>query len=64
MEQGVKYIYAIQQYNLFGIQSNKTLYVEVVADFEHMFLLDANKYLKIKFNQHLICLKSNHILFL
>ena len=50
VEQGVKYIYAIQQYNSYGIHSNKTLYTEIIADFDHMFLLDANKQLKIKFN--------------
>lgn len=50
IQQGYKYKYAIQQYNIFGIYSSRITTTEVSADFEDAFLYDGEKYLKIRFN--------------
>lgn len=50
IQQGYKYKYAIQQYNIFGIYSGRITTTEVSADFEDAFLYDGEKYLKIRFN--------------
>lgn len=58
-EQGKTYIYALQQYNDRGLYSNKILSNEVYVDFEHAFLFDGERQLKIKYNPKMTSFKSN-----
>ena len=73
IEQGESYRYAIQQYNIHGIYSNR-IYMSydddrldednhvqqkiIVADFEDMFLYDGERQLKVRFNPHIKSFKS------
>ena len=57
VEQGKTYKYAIQQYNDAGLYSNRLESNEIYADFEHAFLYDGNKQLKIKYNPKVSSLK-------
>lgn len=50
IEQGYKYKYALQQYNIFGIYSSRITTNEIQADFEDAFLFDGERHLKIRFN--------------
>ena len=50
IEQGMSYIYALQQYNDHNVYSVKMLAPEVEADFEDSFLYDGTRQLKLKFN--------------
>lgn len=58
VEQGVSYKYALQQYNE-NITSNRIESVEVYADFEHAFLYDGQRQLKIKYNPKVASFKNN-----
>ena len=58
VEQGKKYKYAIQQYNEYGIFSNRIESKIVYADFEDMFLFDGEKQLKVKFNPKVSSFKN------
>ena len=50
IEQGETYQYAVQQYNLSGIYSNR-IYSEIIdASFEDAFLFDGSQQLRIRFN--------------
>lgn len=59
IEQGVKYTYAIQQYNNYGLRSDRVESNVVVADFEDAFLYDGNKQLKIKYNPKITSFKRD-----
>lgn len=50
VEQGKVYTYALQQYNDYGLYSNRILSNEVEANFEDAFLYDGNLQLKIRYN--------------
>lgn len=50
VQSGVIYKYAIVQYNTYGITSNKIISQPIQADFEHAYLYDGQRQLKIKFN--------------
>ena len=50
VEQGKSYKYSLQQYNDIGLYSNRIISNEIVADFEHAFLYDGQRQLKIKYN--------------
>lgn len=50
VEQGVSYKYAIQQYNAYGLRSNKIYSNVVKVDFEHIFLFDGERQLKVAYN--------------
>ena len=57
--QGVSYKYAIQQYNTHGVKSEKLISEEEVhADFEHAFLYDGERQLKIKYNPKISSFKN------
>ena len=62
IEQGIKYLYCIQQYNEEGIYSDK-IYANnrepIMADFEDMFLFDGKKQIKIRFNPKVSSFKAN-----
>ena len=49
IEQGIEYTYAIRQYSG-NIYSERKLSNTITAEFEHMFLSDGKKQLKIKYN--------------
>lgn len=59
IEQGVKYKYSIQQYNNQGLYSDRILSNEIYADFEHCYLYDGKRQLKIKFNPKINSFKTN-----
>lgn len=50
VEQGVNYKYALIQYNKFGLYSNRIESNTIYSDFEHMYLYDGKRQLKIKYN--------------
>lgn len=51
VQHGFTYIYSLQQYNKeYQIYSNRTLSNEIIANFEHSFLYDGKRQLKIKYN--------------
>ena len=59
IEQGVKYIYSVQQYNMWGLYSSRILSEYVSVDFEDMYLYDGQRSLKIKFNPKISSFKTN-----
>lgn len=59
VEQGKTYIYSIQQYNDFGLYSNRILSDEVTVDFEDAFLFDGERQLKIKYNPQVSSFKAD-----
>lgn len=66
IQQGISYEYAIQAYNSRGLYSNKFYAVDIItkkpgaimADFEHAFLFDGERQLKIKYNPKVTSFKS------
>lgn len=58
IEQGKTYQYAIQQYNNNGVVSNKENNVTVQAQFEHIYLFDGQRQLKIKYNPKVTSFKN------
>lgn len=58
VKQGVKYKYAIQQFNTYGLRSNKIESNIIQADFEYAFLYDGERQLKIKYNPKISSFKS------
>lgn len=63
IEQGIRYLYAIEMINNNGIHSSKIYNKEqiILADFEDMFLSDENCQLKIRFNPKITSFKSNFL---
>lgn len=61
IEQGVTYIYAIQQYNSVGLRSDRIEAAPLIADFEDAFLYDGQRQLKIKYNPKVSSFKRNTI---
>ena len=59
VEQGVTYIYSIQQYNDNGLYSERLLSKEITADFEDSFLFDGNRQLRIRFNPKVSSFKTD-----
>lgn len=59
IEQGVKYTYAIQQYNNYGLRSDRVESNTVIADFEDAFLYDGVRQLKIKYNPKMTSFKRD-----
>lgn len=58
IKQGVKYKYAIQQFNTYKLRSNRIESNIVEADFEHAFLYDGERQLKIKYNPKISSFKN------
>lgn len=58
VKQGVTYKYALQQYNE-KITSNRLESAEIYADFEHAFLFDGERQLKLKYNPKVASFKNN-----
>lgn len=59
IEQGKKYKYSIQQYSSKGLYSTRIESREIYADFEHAFLFDGQRQLKIKYNPKVTSFKAN-----
>ena len=61
VEQGEKYIYALQQYNSQGLYTNrlKASNQKILSDFEDCFISDKDRQLKIRFNAKVSSLKNN-----
>lgn len=59
VEQGIEYIYALQQYNDNQLYSSKICSEPITADFEDCFLFDGTKQLKIKYNMKMNKLNKN-----
>lgn len=61
IHQGEEYIYALQAYNSHNLYSNrlKTSNDTILADFEHCYISDANRQLKIQFNPKISSFKNN-----
>lgn len=58
IKQGITYKYALQQYNE-KITSNRLESEEIYADFEHAFLFDGKRQLKLKYNPKVASFKNN-----
>lgn len=58
VEQGVTYMYSLQQYNEHGVYSDRIISNEVFSDFEDSFLYDGEKQLKIRFNPKVTSFKN------
>lgn len=58
VEQGIEYVYAIQQYNQFGVYSEKYKTEPIKAEFEDMFLYDGEYQLRIEFNPKVSSFKT------
>jgi hypothetical protein len=61
IKQGVKYKYAIIQYNNYGLQSNKIESNIVSSDFDCIFLSDGERQLRIKYNPFAIAHVNSNI---
>ena len=59
VKQGVSYRYALQQYNDSGLTSNRLESDPIYIDFEHAFLYDGTRQLKIKYNPKVTGFKNN-----
>lgn len=58
IKQGITYKYALQQYNDTGLSSNRLESDYIYADFEHAFLYDGKRQLKIKYNPQISSFKD------
>ena len=59
VKQGVTYRYALQQYNDKGLTSNRLESNPIYVDFEHAFLYDGTRQLKIKYNPKITSFKND-----
>lgn len=59
IEQGYNYKYSIQQYNSNNIYSKRIVSSELYVDFEHAFLYDGVKQLKISYDPKITNFKNN-----
>lgn len=58
IEHGRKYIYSLQQYNLWGLYSTRVISNVYQAGFEDAFLYDGKRALKIRFNPEISSFKT------
>jgi hypothetical protein len=61
IEHGIKYKYAISQFNNYGLYLEKIESNIVHADFEDCFLYDGKKQLRIRFNPKVSSFKNNNL---
>ena len=61
VKQGVHYIYGIQQYNAHNISSDRIQTDKIYVDFEHAFLFDGERQLKIKYNPKVSSFKATKL---
>ena len=58
IEQGKTYTYSLQQYNPYGIYSDRKKSNQVYADFDDMFLYDGERQLKLRLNPQVSSFKT------
>lgn len=58
-QQGVEYIYSIQQYNDNGLYSNRLLSKKIKMDFEDAFLFDGERQLRLRYNPKMNSFKNS-----
>lgn len=58
-QQGVEYIYSIQQYNDNGLYSNRLLSKKIKMDFEDAFLFDGERQLRLRYNPKVNSFKNS-----
>jgi len=59
VEQGVTYMYSLQQYNAQGVYSDRIISNSIVMDFEDMFLYDGERQLRIRYNPKVSTFKTD-----
>ena len=59
VEHGMKYIYAIQQYNDYDVYSNRICTDPIQVNFDHIYLYDGERQLKVQFNPKISSFKTN-----
>ena len=59
IEQGVSYQYSVQQYNDYGLYSDRIVSPIIKADFEDAFLYDGKRQLKIRYNPKVSSFKTD-----
>lgn len=59
IEQGVTYKYSVQQYNDYGLYSDRIMSESITADFEDAFLYDGKRQLKIRYNPKVSSFKTD-----
>lgn len=59
IEQGVSYQYSVQQYNDYGLYSDRIVSPTIKADFEDAFLYDGKRQLKIRYNPKISSFKTD-----
>ena len=58
VEHGVTYVYAIQQYNSYGLYSTRLRSESIDAQFEDLYLYDGQRQLKVRFNPKVTSFKA------
>lgn len=58
IEQGKTYTYSLQQYNPYGVYSDRKKSNQIYADFDDMFLYDGERQLKLRFNPQVSSFKT------
>lgn len=58
VESGIRYRYAIQQVNDYGIYSNRNIVAEILVGFEDAYLYDGERQLKLQFNTKITSFKE------
>ena len=59
IEQGVTYIYSLQEFNKYEVFTNRIYSDPILADYEDMYLLDKDRTLKIRFNPKVSSFKND-----
>lgn len=61
VEQGKNYIYSLQEYNDYGLYSERIISNKIYVDFEDAFLFDGQRQLRIRFNPKVSTFKTDHL---
>lgn len=61
VQQGVRYVYAVEQANIWGLKSKKICTGKVTVNFEDMFLTDGKRQLKLRFNPKVSSFKTTRL---
>lgn len=61
VKHGTNYIYSVQRYNEYDISSDRIKTEKIFVDFEHAFLFDGERQLKIKYNPKVSSFKATKL---
>lgn len=61
IKHGTNYIYSVQRYNEYDISSDRIKTEKIFVDFEHAFLFDGERQLKIKYNPKVSSFKATKL---